>query len=298
MSGGTMRMRLSLPVALALLAGPVAAEPADCPTLAAVLEGATGLGLTAAPAAQQGDWCVLDGARSSGDGKLRITVGTLRLRGETVGDALQAVELKAEGLRVTPALGDRDLPDWLRDLLRLQTADVELALRRDAEADQLLVERGHLGLSGGAALDVTATVAGGDLTAASLLAGRVTGLAVAWKNDGRTLRPVLEALGEQLEPGATDTKAVLAARSALARLVDAVPEGKLSDETAAAFTDFIAALPQGRGKLTVEARSEGGIGMAQIGVLALSGDPAGPEALARLLSDVTVEAVWAPGIAP
>ena len=298
MSGGSMRKCLNLGVVLALLAGPAAAETAECAALIAAVEGATGLGLTAPPAGMEDGWCVLDGARSSGEGSVRVTVERLRLRGEAAGDELVALEILGEGLRVSPSLSDRDMPGWLRDFLRLQTAKVDLALRRDEAGDQLLLERGRLGLSGGSELVVIGEVAGAELSAASLLTGRVTRLAAEWKNDGRTLRPLLEAMGAQLEPGATGTKAVLAARAALSGVIETVPEGSLPEESADALNAFIAALPQGRGRLRVTVASDAGIGMAQLGMLALSDDPLGPQALARLFADVAVGADWAPGIAP
>ena len=293
-----MRKRLSLGVVLALLAGPAVAETAECAALIAAVEGATGLGLTAPPAGMEDGWCVLDGARSSGEGSVRVTVERLRLRGEAAGNELVALEILGEGLRVSPSLSDRDMPGWLRDFLRLQTAKVDLALRRDEAGDQLLLERGRLGLSGGSELVVIGEVAGAELSAASLLTGRVTRLAAEWKNDGRTLRPLLEAMGAQLEPGATGTKAVLAARAALSGVIETVPEGSLPEESADALNAFIAALPQGRGRLSVTVASDAGIGMAQLGMLALSDDPLGPQALARLFADVAVGADWAPGIAP
>jgi hypothetical protein len=283
---------------LALLAGPVGAETADCAALVTMVEGAAGLDLTAPPAGMQDGWCVMDGARSSGEGSVRVTVERLRLRGEAAGDALLALEIVADGLRVAPSLSDREMPGWLRDFLRLQTAQVDLALRRDEGSDRLLLERGRLGLSGGSELVLTGEVAGAGLSAASLLSGRVTRLAVEWKNDGRTLRPLMEAMGAQLEAGATGTKAALAARAALSGLVGAVPESSLPEDSADALSAFIAALPQGRGRLTLILESGAGIGMAQLGLLALSDDPLGPQALARLFADVAVGADWAPGIAP
>jgi hypothetical protein len=298
MSGGPMRIRLSLGIMLALIAGPAAAETADCAALVAVVEAATGLGLTAPASGMEDGWCVLDSARSSGEGSVRVTIERLRLRGEVAGEELVALEILSAGLRVSPSLSVRDMPDWLRDFLRLQTAEVDLMLRRDEAGDQLLLERGRLGLSGGSELVVTGEVAGAGISAASLLTGRVTKLSVEWKNDGRTLRPVMEAMGAQLEPGATGTKAVLAARSALAGLVEAVPESSLPEDSADALSAFIAALPQGPGRLMLILHSDSGIGMAQMGLLALSDDRRGPEALARLFADVAVGANWAPGIAP
>ena len=298
MSGGPMPMRLSLGLVLGLLAGPAGAEPAACPALVAAVEGVTGLDLTAPPAGAEDGWCVLDGARSSGGRDVRVTVERLRLRGEAAGEALLSLELDARGLRVTPALNNRDMPGWLRDLMRLQSAELGLSLRVDEAGDRLLIERGVLRLSGGSELALTAEVAGAGLSAASMLTGRVTKLSVDWKNDGPTLRSAMEAMGVQLKPGATGTKAVLAAREALSGLVEAVPQGSLPEDSAKALTAFIAALPQGRGQLVLMFGSESGIGAAQLGLLALSDDPSGPEALARLFGGVDVAAGWQPGLAP
>jgi hypothetical protein len=294
-----MAMRLRPGILLALLAGPVGAEPAaDCAGLVGLVEAATGSSLTAPPAAMDGGWCVLDGARSAGEGAVRVAVERLRIRGETAGDTLLALEIVAEGVRVTPALTERDMAGWLRDLLRMQTASVHLALRRDEAGDRLLVETGRLGLSGGSELVLTAEVAGAGLSAASLLAGRVTDLHLEWKNDGRTLRPVMEAMGAGLEPGATGTQAVLASRAALTAGIAALPGDSLPDDAAEALAGFVTALPQGRGRLVLDLGAEPGIGAVELGLLALAEDPMAPEALARLFRGVQVGAGWTPGMAP
>lgn len=299
MSDGHMAMRLKRGILLALLAGPVGAEPAaDCARLVGLVEIATGSSLTAPPAAMDGDWCVLDDAQSTGEGAVRVSIERLRVRGEVAGDALLALEILGEGVRVTPALNDRDMADWLRDLLRMQTASVHLAVRRDEAGDRLLVEGGRLGLSGGSELILTAEVAGAGLSASSLLTGRVTGLHLEWKNDGRTLRPVMEAMGARLEPGTTGTKAVLASRAALLGGIAAMPGGSLPDPAAEALAAFVTALPQGRGRLVLDLASEAGIGAAQLGLLALAEDPTAPEALARLFQGVQIGAVWTPGMSP
>jgi hypothetical protein len=294
-----MPMRLEVGLILALaLAQPVVAEPAGCPTLTAALEGATGLALTAPPAPDVAGWCVLDGVRSSGDGDVRVSAETLRLRGEAAGDALVALEVEGSGLRIAPALNNRDMPDWQRDLLRLQSAELRLALRRDEAGDRLLVERARLALSGGGELVVTGEIAGADLAVVSLLAGRLTRLQVRWKNDGRTLRPVMEALGAEVQPGTGGTEAVLAARRALLGLVAALPVGSVDEDGRDALTAFIEALPQGRGTLDLDLASETGIGAAQLGLLLLSDDPAGPKALQRALGAARLNIGWTPGIAP
>lgn len=294
-----MAMRLRAGMLLVLLAGPLGAEPAaDCAGLVGLVEAATGSSLTAPPAAMDGDWCVLDGAHSTGDEAVRVSVERLRIRGETAGDALLALEIVAEGVRVTPPLNDRDMAGWLRDLLRLQTASVHLALRRDAAGDRLLVEAGRLSLSGGSELILTAEIAGAGLSVASLPAGRVTGLHLEWKNEGRTLRPVLEAMGARLEPGATGTQAVLASRAALTGGIAALPGASLPDDAAEALAGFVTALPQGRGRLVLDLAAEPGIGAVDLGLLALAEEPMAPEALARLFRGAQIGAVWTPGMAP
>lgn len=290
-------MRLKLGLALALLAGPVGSEtvPAACGDLVALVSGLVG-DLVVPPQAARDGWCVLDGARSSGE--VRVSAEALRVRGEMLDGRLVALEVAGEGLRVAPALNNRDMPGWLRDLLRLQAADVRVSLRRDDEVDLLRLERGQVWPSGGGELLVKGEVAGAELSAASVLTGRVTQLYLEWQNEGRLVRPVLEAWGERLKPGATGTEAVLAARAALLGLVEAMPAGSLLDGMPEGVEAFIAALPQGRGRLLVMAGSDDGFGLAQLGLLALADDPTGSEALARVFKGTRISVAWTPGLAP
>ena len=291
-----MPMRIRLALLLAALAGPAAGETvAGCDRVVQTIEAMTSLEFSAPPAAPQDGWCVLDGARMTGEGAPQVSVERLRVAGTEV-DELLSLEIEGTGLRVRPALNDRDLPGWLRDLLRLQSADFHLLLRRDDAADRLVLEGGRLGLSGGGELLLTGEVAGAHLSVPSILTGRVTALHLDWKNDGRTLRPVMEALGTAVDPRATGTQAVLAARGALLGVVDATPESSLPEADAEALAAFIAALPQGRGRLVLDFASDAGIGAAQLGLLALADDPTSPEALARLFDGARISAGWAPGI--
>lgn len=295
MSSGPMPMRIRLGLVLALMAGPVLAEPASCDRLGQEMKGLAGH--TAPPSGIEDGWCVLDGARTGGEG-LRITVERLRVRGEVVQDRLTRLSLVAKGLRARPALDDRDMPDWLRDALRLQSAEVHLILARDEDADRLRLEFGQVKLSGGAEAVVLAEVAGAEIAPDALLRGRLTWLHVQWTNDGRTLRPVMEAGGARLQPGATGDAAVLATRGLLQALVAAMPEASLQAADARALEALIRAMPQERGRLVVNVRSDEGIGAAELGLLALASDPTGPEALARLFAGTTVSAKWKPGFPP
>ncbi len=293
-----MPMCLRLVALLALLAGPVGAEPAGCDALARAVQDTFGLRLSTAPAPVAEGWCVVDGVRLEGESAPRITLQTLRIRGEMAEGSLMALEVEGKGLRVAPSLNDRKTAPWLRDFLRLQTSDMQVSIRREDAADRLLVQDGHLLLSGGAELALSAEIAGAGVSAASLLTGRVTGLHLEWKNDGRTLRPVMEAMGAQLEPEAEGTRAVLAARDLLSGLIDAMPGDSLPQDTAEALERFVAALPQGRGRLVLDFASEDGIGAARLGLLALAEDPMGPAALARVFAGSGIGASWTPGLTP
>jgi hypothetical protein len=60
----------------------------------------------------------------------------------------------------------------------------------------------------------------------------------------------------------------------------------------------VAALPQGRGRLVLRLEAPQGIGPAGLALAALSDDPLGAEALARLLAGATLTADWQPGLQP
>lgn len=292
-----MRLRLGLTLALAM-AQPVTGEPAGCPMLVDWLKQASGLIITAPPAPDVDGWCVLDGVRTTVDGAVRVSADRLRLRGETVDGGLAGLEIKGKGVRLAPALNNRDMPDWLRDLVRLQSADLHLAVQRDAARDVLVVQTVQLRLSGGSEILVMGEVAGGDLGASSLLTARLTKLSVEWQNDGRLLAPILEAWGRGLEPGSSGPKALRAARSAIEDVVAALPEGTVTNGLPEGMDGFIAALPHGRGRLMLTASSQNGIGAAQLGLLALSEDPTAPAVLARFLSGTQVGLSWTPGLLP
>lgn len=300
MRAGHMSMRLELGFILALGLGAAAQAQttADCDTLSAAVQTAVGVGLPALLAGRDGDWCALDGARLVGDGPVRVSAESLRIRGEVTDGELLALEVDAGGLRVTPSLTNRDMPGWLRDLLRLQRTDLHLALRRDEAADLLALDNLHLSLSGGSELVLAAQVAGGRLSAASVLTGRVTALHLEWSNDGRVLRPVIEALGTAIAPDASGTTSVDTARSALLGLVGVLPSEVVPEASAKALSEFVRALPQGRGRLVVDFTSDSGIGAAQLGLLAMSDAPMGAQALGRVFAGSEVSASWTPGLTP
>ena len=289
-------MRLRLVVLLALLAGPVAAEPAACPEVTAVLEGLTGYAVTAPPSGSEDGWCVLDRAVLKAEGAPDLAVDRLRLRGETAEGALVALALEAGGVRVAPGLGQRDMDPVLRETLRLQTAEVAFGATVGPEG--LVLRDVRLRLSGGTEVKVEADIAGAGLSAGSLVLGRLTRLDLDWRNDGKLLRPVMQAWGDGLVDGATGEAGIGAARIALRQLAGNLPGAMFPGEGLDRLEAMLDAMPQGRGRLRLEFRSAEGIGAAKVGVAALSDDPLGPTALARLFGGAQVTVDWQPGIAP
>lgn len=294
---GRMKMRRSLGLVVALLAGPVQGQTAsaDCAALVGWLEGVSGYQLSSMPIEDAEGACVLQAASLQRPDATKVTVEGLRLFGSAEDGMLTSVELDVKGLRVRPGLNDRDMAGWLRDLVRLQSA--ELSLRASAaDGEGLTVEGARLSLSGGSELVLTARLPGAGLALPELVSGRVTALDLEWKNDGRVLRPLLEGAGARLEPGATGPRAIDAARAGLRRVKDALPAGLVPEESDKALEAVIDALPQGRGRLRLSFASDTGIGAAQLGVLALSDNPAGPDALARFFAGAKLTVDWQPGL--
>jgi hypothetical protein len=64
-----------------------------------------------------------------------------------------------------------------------------------------------------------------------------------------------------------------------------------------ALAQVIDALPQGRGRLILEVRSQSGIGAAELAVAAFADDPLGPGALGRLFTGAELAVGWQPGLA-
>lgn len=288
-----MPMRLEFAL-LVLLSGPVAAGPAGCPEIAAALEGATGYRVAAPVAGPDGGWCVFDRALLKADGAPDIAAERLRLRGEMVDGAVVQLALEAGGVRVAPGLGQWDMNPTLRETLRLQTAEVAGVLRVGSVG--LALRGGRLRLSGGTELAIEADLAGAGLSAGSLLLGRLTWATLDWRNDGKLLRPVMESWGETLVDGAVRGAAVDAARLALRHIARNLPGSLFQGEGQDGLEDLLDALPQGRGRLWLEFRSAEGIGAAQVAIAAFSGDPLGPEALARLFAGAEMAVDWQPGL--
>lgn len=282
-------------LSLAFTAVEAAAEDApDCGAMTEVLSTLDSYDVSIPPAAAEDGWCVLDRAtfRSQLPGWPDLTTDRLRLRHSTTW-----FELDLKGLRAVPKPSDKKIDDRLRSLMRLQTADLRLRAVHDPEAGVLTLSGLGLELSGGTVLELDGDLKGATLSLSSLLLGAVMRANLVWRSDGKLARPLMDMAGEGLA-GAPGPEAVDAAQRALAALVDALPAAALDDNSRKALLAAVAALPQGRGKLTLTLVSPGGIGSARVAVVSLSGDPMSPEALGTILDGATISAAWQPGLAP
>jgi hypothetical protein len=281
---------------------PVGAEPvpADCASLIAPLHAIDGYTFSAPPAAPEGAWCVFDGAslRTMAADRPNFSADRLRLQGTTDGDELIALSLDMTGFKVLPKAGDRKMDHRLRSLFRLQSAKISGSAQENRQVGQLEVRGLEVMTQDGMELRLDADIQRAGLDLASLLAGSLVRLELDWRNDGRFLRPLMEMAGERIQPGAESTEAVDAARGALGDLAGALPPSIFAENAQDEIEQLVAALPHGRGRLTLSLLSHTGIGAGQVAVAALSGDPLSAQSLNRLLAGSMVSVDWQPGLAP
>lgn len=220
----------------------------------------------------------------------------MRLRGTVDGTTLLALEVEVAGLRqrATVSGGAKDNP--FHAMFRLQSADLSLTAQVDPAADVLDVTSARLVLSGGTEIALSARIAGADLVPASLAAGRLLALDLDWRFDGQLMRPVMEAVGTELDPDAAGRAAVDVTRSALRLVTDKLPEPMLPDDSRRALERAITALPLGRGRLIAAFEVTDGIGAARLIVAGLATDPLAPDALATLFDGASLRVTWEPGL--
>ena len=98
-----MRMVLAALVGLTLSLSPALADPgpADCAALAALVRDFTGYEVKAPVAGPAEGWCVLDGARLTGDRAPQTSVERLRLAGTEAEGELLSLEIDGAGLRLS-----------------------------------------------------------------------------------------------------------------------------------------------------------------------------------------------------
>lgn len=285
---------LTLPLSLS----PALAEPgpADCAALVGLVRDFTGYEVKAPPAGGVEGWCVLDGARlvSSRSDQPDLKVDTLWIRGKADGNTITALEISATGLRLVQGLGSKQLDERLQAMVRLQSGDLALRVEVNPTAGRLEIRGFALVLSGGTQIALEADLAGATLTPLGVAAGRLTGLTLDWKADGRLMRGAMEAVGTGIDDRLAGTEAIKAARTGLQAVIEALP---IEDESRHALSAMAASLPEARGVLRLSFQSDEGIGAADLLVAGLGKSPL-RDRLASLFATSRLQAVWSQGLQP
>lgn len=294
-------MRMVLAVLVGLTLSPALAEPvpADCAALAALLQDFTGYEVKAPVSAPADGWCVLDGARlvSGRQDQPDLKVDTLRIRGQADGATITGVEVSATGLRLVQGLGAKHLDERLQAMFRLQSGDLALRAEVNPTAGRMEIGGFALVLTGGTEVTLKADLAGATLTPIGIAAGRLTGLELEWKADGRLMRGAMEAVGTGIDDRLAGTEAIKAARAGLQAVIDALPVSLIGEESRDELSGMSASLPEGRGVLQLSFQSDQGIGAADLLVAGLGKAPL-HETLASLFAGSSLQADWGTGLHP
>lgn len=295
-----MRMVLAALVGLTfpLSLSPALADPgpADCAALVGLVRDFTGYEVKAPPSGGVEGWCVLDGARlvSARSDQPDLKADTLRIRGKADGDTITALDVTATGLRLVHGLGAKHLDERLQAMVRLQSGDLALRVEVNPTAGRLEIRGFALVLSGGTQIALDADLAGATLTPLGVASGRLTGLTLDWKADGRLMRGAMEAVGTGIDDRLAGTEAIKAARTGLQAVIEALP---IEDESRHALSAMAASLPEARGVLRLSFQSDEGIGAADLLVAGLGKSPL-RDRLASLFAASRLQAVWSQGLQP
>ncbi len=297
------------------LAGNAAAEDMTPDSCAALWSGVPavvgGYELNQSVMLEQAGWCFVQGAALVGQNvnQPNISVASLRVRGAGLGQAaapeggFREAEVVATGVRVAPKIADRGISDKLRTYLRVQVADVSFVIRWNVETGELLLRQFQLVLADGTKVTLGADIEGAQLASLqaaqlSVLVARLTVMDFVMISKGQAVRPLVEAVAQELVPKDTaPARAIEAARAMVLSGVDALPDAAFDGASKSALRNWIAAMPQPAGKLAIALRAEAGIGALQVALAALQADPTSEAALAALFDGATVRATWQPGAA-
>jgi hypothetical protein len=297
------------------MAGNAAAEdmtPASCAALwSGVPALVGGYELNQSVMVEQAGWCFVQGVALLGQkvNQPNISMATLRVRGDGLAQTVapdggfRELEVDATGLRVAPKISDRGISDKLRTYLRVQVADVSFVIRWNAQTGAVQLRQFQLALADGTKVTLGADIEGaqlGSLQAAqlSLLVARLTAMDLAMVTKGQGMRPLVEAVAQEMVPKDTvPGRAIEAARRVVLSGVDVLPDAAFDGPSKSALRDWVEALPQPAGKLVIALRAEVGIGAVQVALAAMTDNPTSAAALEAVFSGATVRVDWQPGAA-
>lgn len=295
-----------------LLASPARAESFCARAWEKVAAGLAALGTVSGSVAQDGDWCVVQGVILDLNGPYLPDwhLDQLRFRGAALGwlvdgtGAPDGLEIGVEGLRLVVQTGDAQM-DWLLAAqARPNAMRAEASLAWDAAARELRLEGLSIDFPGENLVELSAVVAGVDLSSTGAMQMSATSFAVAEADLAVTTHGLFEwyllmALGPSVLPTEGDMEtAAEGLRAAMRAAVADLPGTSFSDASKAALGALIGELPNPSGDLVVSLRSEAGFGPSRLMPWAMTGVPTSLAEAAGVLNGVTVEIGWTHADAP
>lgn len=301
-----------------LLAGPAGAQGLDGPALcraawARVSDflGAVGT-LTASGVAQDGNWCVVEAPVLDLPGQYVPDwhVQRLRFRGAALGwiadgtGLPEGLEVAVEKLRLVVQTGNPQM-DWLwAAQSRPNAINADLALSWDPAAKILHLESLNVDFPGENHVNVSAEIAGVDLSSAGAMQMSATSFALTKADLAVTTHGLFEwyalmMLGPMVLPVDGDIEAAAGAiRADLLAMVEELPPTSFPAASKSALAALIAELPNPSGDLVVSLRAEPGIGPARMAGYAVTGVPETVAEAAPLFGGVGLDIGWTHTDAP
>ncbi len=261
---------------------------------------------------RDGDWCVVESPVLDLPGQYMPDwhLDRLRFRGSALGwiangaTLPEGLEVVAEGLRLVVQTGNPQM-DWLfAAQARPNAIRADASLAWDAAARELRLEGLSIDFPGENLVELSAVVAGVDLSSTGAMQMSATSFAVTEADLAVTTHGLFEwyllmALGPSVLPTEGDMEAAAAGlRAAMRTAVADLPGASFSDASKAALGVLIGELPNPSGDLVVSLRSEAGVGPSRLMPWAMTGVPKTLAEAAGVLHGVTVEIGWTHADAP
>ena len=302
------------------LAQPLAAQGApDCgavvsTALVVVMPDLVSPGVPAGATDAEG-WCRIDGLDLSdgSDFGLRLTIGTLRFRGEGleafVASGQPPTALEVEITDAVQTVNYPDNPDlaWmLRQQMARNGIDLRLSFAWSPETRDLTVDRFEIDFPGPSAVALTAVAGPVDLSSlgaatTSVLGAGLRSLTVDVTTHGLFETFVLPALvGEVLSFDSRESPEdqFAAAQAEATAFLRTLPDTLVDPAGRQALTDMIAALPRPDGRLQLALTAEPGLGAPRFARFAMTGEPESLDELLPALDGVLLTGTWTPLPAP
>jgi hypothetical protein len=267
---------------------------------------------TLVPSEAAEDGCVIEAVKVDLEGTYTpdIVADRLTLRGPALAWVQDGstppdrLEMQVEGLRFVVQTGNAQMDYLMAAQAASGRIGVDLALAWSAAARNLAVERLEIDFPGENRVALTALATGVDLSTSGTAQMSVTSFAVTEidltvQSHGLFESYLLMAFGPAVLPLDGDMQAAERDLKAQAEAaIAALPDTSFPPASKAALREVLAELPNPSGTLTLEMRSDAGVGPARLMGYAMTGVPASIAGLAPLLDGVTFDIGWSHASTP